>query len=114
MSVLASGLVVDHRAESLVGVSDVDDEYRLSRVVAVAHQCVREEGLSAAGRSHYEGVVVGHVSRPFRSLLHVDGHRNAADPVAELHDAPGDALLEGLADACAQASAQLHGHQVVL
>ena len=113
MSFLAAGLVVDHRAESFVGVSDVDDEDGLAGIIEVTHERVREEGLTASGRTHDESVVVGHASGLLRRVLHVYGDRDASQTVSQLDPSSGDAPLEGLADSRAQAAAKFHGHEVV-
>ena len=111
-SVASVRLLAYHRAETLVGVALVDDEDSVAAIVAVAYEVVREEGLSAAGSSEEEGVVVADKARLERPFLHVHRNGYVPRPVAQWERASLYVPLEGLHRPQAEHAPQLVEHEV--
>ena len=86
-TVPAAGLLADHGAQALIGITDVDDDHMLAGQVIVLDQRIHRKGLTGTGRSDDDGVhVVDHATRT-RDRLNVKGDRDHPPAVAHVDDA---------------------------
>ena len=83
-AVLTTCLSVNHLAESLVGVSRIDQDHMRALLVILSDEVVHEERLSASRGSEHELVAVGCHAFPHRQVRDVYVQRLATDAVCHL------------------------------